>query len=288
MSSGSLYIVATPMGNLGDVTLRALEILKSVDKILAEDTRESQKLLSHYGLSKPMISLHDHNELSRIDLIQELLNQGLNLALISDAGTPLISDPGYKLVSALKNKNFKIIPIPGPCALIAGLSVSGLPTDQFIFFGFIPVKKKEKKECFEQLKNKDNLSSELTAIFYESKHRLLDSLLMLEEVLGDRKIVLAKELTKQFEQVISGTPREILNWLEQDLSFLKGEFVLMVSPVLKDKDKEKSENLELIKLLKILLSYLSLKEAVACAVEISGEGKNLVYKTALALSGSGS
>lgn len=286
-SLGVLYVVATPIGNLGDITLRALEILKSADKILAEDTRESQKLLSYYGISRPMISLHDHNELARMDLIQDLLSQGLNLALISDAGTPLISDPGYKLVKILKDKNFKIIPIPGPSALIAALSASGLSTDKFAFLGFVPVKNKEKKECFEGLKNLNYLNN-MTAIFYESTHRLLDSLLVLEEILPDRKIVLAKELTKQFEQIIAGCPRDILSWLKQDINYIKGEFVLMISPLVKEK---KAEDLsfelaypELFKLLKILLAYLSLKEAVSCAVKLSGENKNLVYKMALELS----
>jgi len=287
--SGVLYIVATPIGNLGDITLRALEILKSVDKILAEDTRESQKLLSYYGISKPMISLHDHNELARINLIEDLLNQNLKLALISDAGTPLISDPGYKLVKNLKDKNFNIIPIPGPSALIAGLSASGLPTDRFMFLGFLPVKNKEKRECFEGLKNLNKLSSEMTVIFYESTHRLLDSLLVLEEILPDRKIVLAKELTKQFEKIIAGVPKDILNWLKQDINFIKGEFVLMISPVIKEKKEEnlglELEYPDLFKLLKILLGYLSLKEAVSCAVKISGENKNLVYKMALLISG---
>ena len=275
--SAVLYIIATPIGNLGDISFRAIETLKKVDRVLAEDTRDSQVLLNHYGIQKPFISLHDHNERSRIELIESLLNQGLSLGLISDAGTPLINDPGYVLVRYLKEKDFNIIPIPGACALIAALSASGLPTDKFIFSGFVPVKNAEKKACFENLKQETK-----TSIFYESKHRLLESIKLLAEVLEDREIVLAKELTKQFEKIKLGTPKEILTWLEENPAHIKGEFVLIISPAVLDEDSCVKDTA----LLKILLKKLSVKEAVACAVEISGGNKNALYKLALTLSSS--
>jgi len=276
LSKGVLYIIATPIGNLGDITFRAIEILKKVDRVLAEDTRDSQVLLNHYGIQKSFISLHDHNERSRVDLIENLLNQGLSLALISDAGTPLINDPGYVLVNYLKNKNFNIIPIPGPCALITALCGSGLPTDKFIFLGFVPLKTSEKKTCFENLKYESK-----TVIFYESKHRLLETIKLLAEILSEREIVLAKELTKQFEKIKLGKSQEILTWLEEDLNNnLKGEFVLIISPAVLEEDNFSEEK----KILKILLKKLSVKEAVSCAVEISGGNKNALYKLALGLS----
>lgn len=275
--TSKLYIVATPIGNLADITFRAIDVLKSVDQILAEDTRDSAVLLNHYGIHKPLLSLHEHNEQSRVDQIIALLDQGQSLALISDAGTPLISDPGARLVKILKQKGYEIIPIPGPSALIAALSASGLPTEQFQFLGFIPVKAAEKKTCFENLR-----FSNLTSIFYESKHRLLDTLKILSEILPDREISLAKELTKQFEQIQLGSPKEILAWLEQDPQRQKGEFVLLISPAVLPPSSEQSEQNQR-RVLEVLLQKLSVKDAVAMAVEITGGNKNNLYRQALEL-----
>jgi len=221
---GTLFIVATPIGNLGDITIRAIETLKSVDLILCEDTRETKKLLEHYEITTPTESYHEHSEFKKVNYIIELLGQGKNLALVSDAGTPGISDPGGKLIEYVRCRtpHIGIVPIPGPSALTAAASVSGFNTSKFLFLGFPPVKNKRKK-FFEEIVN-----SKYPVIFYESPHRILKTLRLLRSARNDdkRNIVVCRELTKKFESVYRGTPDQVIAELEKDT--IKGEFVVIV------------------------------------------------------------
>lgn len=216
---GTLYLVATPIGNLDDITLRAIKILKDVDFIAAEDTRHSLKLLNHLEISKPLISYHRHNEDIKTNLLIDKLLDGKNIALISDAGTPVISDPGEEVVKEALKNNLNVIPIPGACALINALIASGLDASEFTFIGFLPLNKKNRKEKLSEIQNSKN-----TTILYEAPHKLLSTLQDLSKILDNRKIVLAKELTKIHETFISGTAGELLNTLENP----KGEFVIMI------------------------------------------------------------
>ena len=216
---GTLYLVATPIGNLDDITLRAIKILKDVDFIAAEDTRHSLKLLNHLEISKPLISYHRHNEDIKTNLLIDKLLDGKNIALISDAGTPVISDPGEEVVKEALKNNINVIPIPGACALINALIASGLDASEFTFIGFLPLNKKNRKEKLSEIQNSKN-----TTILYEAPHKLLSTLQDLFKILDNRKIVLAKELTKIHETFISGTADELLNTLENP----KGEFVIMI------------------------------------------------------------
>lgn len=217
--SGILYLVATPIGNLDDITLRAIKILKEVDFIAAEDTRHSLKLLNHLEISKPLISYHRHNEDVKSNLLIDKLLDGKNIALITDAGTPGISDPGEEIVKQCIENNIKITPIPGACALVNALIASGLDTTEFTFLGFLPLNKKNRKEKLEKITLSAN-----TIILYEAPHKLTATLKDLKEILGDRKIVLARELTKIHEEFITGTASELLERLEN----IKGEFVLII------------------------------------------------------------
>jgi len=224
---GILYIIATPLGNLGDITLRALETLKSVDLVVCEDTRQSIKLLNHFNIQKPLVSYFQHSKLSKIEYIAEQLAQGKNIALVTDAGTPGISDPGGMLISRLTNEwageeKIKIVPIPGPCAAIAALSVCGFPTDRFYFMGF-PPHKKGRETYFKKVAMADE-----TAVFYESTHRILKTLEQLKILLPERQIMIGRELTKMFESIYRGTAEEILDILNSDKNNLKGEFVVVV------------------------------------------------------------
>ena len=223
-----LYIVATPIGNLKDITLRALEILKSVDLILCEDTRVSKKLLNAYEINTPLLSYHQHSKLNKIDLILDKLKQGENLALISDAGTPGISDPGNILVEKALENNISVEPIPGPSAVLAAASVSGFPTDKFVFLGFIP-KKKGKNKFFKKIE-----SEKLTVIFYESVHRIIKTLEQMAEVMTERQIFVCRELTKMFEEKYRGTPAEVLVQMKGKTP--KGEFVVIVRGLGKNDD----------------------------------------------------
>nr|WP_319491410.1 16S rRNA (cytidine(1402)-2'-O)-methyltransferase [uncultured Desulfobacter sp.] len=221
--AGTLYIVATPLGNLEDITFRAVRILKEVDLIAAEDTRHSKKLLVHYGITTPTIACHEHNEIAKAqDLIQRLEN-GTNIALISDAGTPLISDPGYRLVSLAQEKEIRIVPVPGCSAAIAGLSASGLPTDTFMFLGFAP-RKQGRLNSFLN----DAAHHKATLIFYESPRRVVQLISSAITALGDRQACFARELTKQYEEFIRGPLSSILRALENRES-IKGECVLFIA-----------------------------------------------------------
>jgi len=268
-----LYLVATPIGNLSDITLRAIDTLKQVDHIAAEDTRHSARLFAHFDIQTPCFSLHDHNESARIEKILSLLANQQSVALISDAGTPLISDPGFKIVRAVREAGYAVIPVPGACAAIAGLIASGLPTDKFVFDGFLPVKSVALNGYFENL-----LNEKRTVIFYESVHRIEKTLLCMKHVLGSgRQIAIARELTKTFETIYMGTVEEVeKNLLSRHE--VKGEFVVMVQGA----PESTNSSEEIQRLLKILLKEMSLKIAVKIVCEITGCTKNTVYSLALA------
>jgi 16S rRNA (cytidine1402-2'-O)-methyltransferase len=220
--SGTLYVVATPIGNLEDITARATRLLGEVDLIACEDTRQTRKLLDRYGISTPLVSYHEHNEQSRSeDLLRQIL-EGKNIALVSDAGTPLIADPGYRLVERALEQGVAVSPIPGPAALLAALSASGLPTDSFLFHGFLPPKKGQRRKLLEELKG-----LQTTLVFYEAPHRILDTLGDIAETLGGRPVVVARELTKIHEEFLRGTASEIHGALASRAS-VKGEITLMI------------------------------------------------------------
>jgi len=227
MEKGKLYIVATPIGNLEDMTVRAIEVLKSVPFILAEDTRESKKLLNRYDIHTQLISYRDQNHERIVEKIYEKLNMGLNLALISDCGTPLISDPGFKLVRELRKEKYIVESIPGPSALIAGLSISGLPTDKFSFLGFLPKSDSKRSKLLKQYIDLDS-----TVILYESPKRILDLLKEIELVNASSTVALMKDLTKKREEFLMGTPKELLNILSEKKfgENPHGEFVVIISP----------------------------------------------------------
>lgn len=273
--TGILYVVATPIGNLQDITLRALEILKQVDRIATEDTRHSGPLLKHYSIDKPTLSLHDFNERDRLGVILDYLYEGETIALISDAGTPLISDPGFHLVRAVVAEGIRVVPLPGACAAITALSVAGLPTDRFVFEGFLSSKS---EACRKQLLRL--LHETRTMIFYEAPHRLLDLLTLMIDVFGGkRKAVIARELTKMHESILSAALEELLAHYQAHEKSLRGELVVLVHGV----DEEKSESREVVpeKVLDILLEELPLKQAALLASRITGARKNELYELAL-------
>jgi 16S rRNA (cytidine1402-2'-O)-methyltransferase len=274
--TGVLYIVATPIGNLDDISLRAIEILKQVDVIAAEDTRHSIRLLNHLGIRNKLISLHEHNERDRIDSIIEDLRQGSNIALISDAGTPLISDPGYPLVKAVQDAGLRVSPIPGASSIMAALSAAGMPTAPFTFNGFLSQKNSERLSKLSAIKQQNG-----TLIFLESTHRIERLLEQLCELFGDSHIVVAKELTKSFERFLSGTPSEILFLMQQEPVLKKGEFVVLIDNPVTISEKSLSD--EDVEILKLLLEDLPLKKAVQISTRISGKKKNDIYQQALQL-----
>ena len=228
MEKGKLYLVATPIGNLEDITFRAVKILKEVDLIAAEDTRQTLKLLNHLEISKPLISYHRHNEEIKTEILIEKLNNGENIAIVTDAGTPAISDPGEEIVKEAIKQNIEVIPIPGACALINALIASGLDTKEFSFYAFLPLNKKLRKEKFEKIKN-----DEKTAIIYEAPHRIIGTLKEIKENLGNREIVVAKEITKIHEKFIRGKVDEVIEKIENP----KGEYIILISG-----EKIKKEN----------------------------------------------
>lgn len=270
----TLYIVATPIGNLDDITLRAINTLKQVDLIAAEDTRHSGMLLQHLGIKAKLFALHDHNEQEKSQLLIEKLKSGLSIALISDAGTPLINDPGYHLVKACRENSINVVPIPGACAAIAALSVAGLPSDRFSYEGFLPAKTKARQDYLTTL-----IDEPRTMIFYESTHRLLDTLHDMQTIWGsDRQIVLAKELTKTWETIVYFSIKELIDWLKEDSNRQKGEFVLIAEGVSKTDDVIDAKA---INTLKLLLNELPLKKAAAITAEIYGLKKNQLYQLGL-------
>lgn len=275
MSDAVLYVVATPIGNLGDMTPRAVEILNSVALIAAEDTRHSGRLMAHFNIKTPMISVHDHNERQREQTILDKLASGDSIALISDAGTPLISDPGFIVARAVRDAGYKVVPVPGCSAVIAALCASGVPTDRFIFEGFLPAKRSGRQQQLSQF-----VSETRTVIFYESTHRILDSLQDMIEVFGgNRHVVLARELTKTFETIHGDSLDNLLVWIKADANQQKGEFVVLVQgvePVISE-----GPSVETLRILDLLIEELPLKQAAALAAKITGEKKNALYQIAL-------
>ncbi len=274
--AGSIYVVATPLGNLGDITFRAIEVLKMVDLVAAEDTRKSQILLKHHGIQRPLVSLHGHNEVGRShDLIKRCL-RGNNIALISDAGTPLISDPGQYLIADAVKAGVTVVPIPGPCAAIAALSVSGLDTSRFVFEGFLPARQSRREKRLQLLSR-----SFETLIFYESKHRFLDFMIELMEHFGrQREVVVGRELTKQFEQIKRGTTESVYNFFSHNTDSLRGEFVVLVSGGELDQD---DMGVSQHKLLRELLRVLSASKAASVVARLTGQSKQVIYQQALEL-----
>ncbi|MDU0354058.1 16S rRNA (cytidine(1402)-2'-O)-methyltransferase [Paraglaciecola aquimarina] len=274
LETSTLFIVPTPIGNLEDITHRALRILSEVDLIAAEDTRHSQKLMQHYNISTRLISLHDHNESQRASQLISKLESGDNIALISDAGTPLISDPGYGLVSQCRDAGVNVVPLPAPCAAITALSGAGLATDKFQFEGFLPVKALARQQALEKL-----IKQTRTSVFYESPRRILDTVKLIAQVLGsERRLVLAKELTKTFETFYSDSAGACVTWLEEDANHQRGEFVLMVAG---DKPDQSDVSAEALKLLSLLMKELPLKKAAAITAEQFGLKKNQLYQIGL-------
>lgn len=268
-----LYIVATPLGNLGDISTRARDVLAEVDMIAAEDTRRTQTLLAHLGIHTKTIAYHAFNEHARTEGLLDHLRAGKSIALVSDAGTPLISDPGYLLVKAAREAGIKVVPIPGPCALITALCVSGLPTDHFYFEGFLPAKTAQRCGVLHDL-----IDMNCTLVFYEAPHRLLDSLADMNQVLGPREAVLGRELTKQFETVLAGPLPELIAKISADPNQQKGECVVMVAGSEEDKAKAL---VTVDNVLDILLADLPLKQAASLAAKITGVSKNELYDRAL-------
>lgn len=273
---GKLYVVATPIGNLADISFRAVEILKQVDLIAAEDTRHVRMLLQHYGISNKVVSLHQHNEETVSVGLLEKLKMGLSVALVSDAGTPLLSDPGMPLVRMVKDAGLDVSPVPGACALIAALSAAGLPVTRFSFEGFLPRTSSARQTFF-----REKLMCPITWVFYESSHRILATLRDMVEVLPlDRQIVIARELTKLHETIVKTNLGSALELVESDDNMRKGEFVVIVDGAIIDKNEQVITQ-EQRKVLSILLRECSIKTAVAMAVEITGVRKKLLYQAAL-------
>jgi 16S rRNA (cytidine1402-2'-O)-methyltransferase len=272
---GVLYVVATPIGNLQDISERAIATLKNVYRIVAEDTRHSARLLSHYGIDTPMVALHEHNEREITPRLLDRLAAGDDLAMISDAGTPLISDPGFCLVRAARAAGFRLVPVPGPAACIAALSVAGLPADHFVFEGFLPARAAARRRRLEELKREAR-----TLVFHESSHRIAECLGDMAEILGgDRPAVIARELTKVFETIESGGLGTLLGWLRDDPNQQKGEFVVLVqgSPAAGGSALDESPR----HVLAVLMTELPLKQAAALAARITGLSRNALYALAL-------
>lgn len=276
IEGGVLYVVATPLGHLGDLSARAREVLEAVDFIAAEDTRITQRLLSHLGLRTRCLSLHEHNEAMRIAPILEALAAGKSVALVSDAGTPLISDPGYRLVHAVREVGGKVSPVPGPSALIAALSVAGLPTDRFVFEGFLPSRGAKRKAHLSAL-----LKESRTLVFYESSHRIVESIADMCEIFGSaRRAVLARELTKRFEQIVSLPLGELKSWIGDDENHQRGEFVVIVEGAPAVDDKEKGLGISEAQVIEVLATELPTRQAADLAARITGAPRQALYRQA--------
>ena len=277
-AAGRLYIVATPIGNLDDISARAIEVLRTVDRVAAEDTRHSGRLLMHLAIDRPMLSLHEHNEAEAAQRVIAHLSAGESLALVSDAGTPLISDPGYGLVCRCHEQGIEVVAVPGPSALIAALSVSGLPTDRFRFEGFLPRRQQARLTHLQSL-----LNETVTLVFYESSHRILDTLQDMSDVFGaSRHAVVGRELTKLHETVLSAPLGDLLERVRADENQRKGEFVVLLAGADAAVD---ASSMDTDALLSVLLEQLPLRQAANLAARISGKKKNLLYRRALELNG---
>lgn len=271
----ALYVVATPIGNLGDISLRAREVLAAVDRVYAEDTRHSRRLFQHLGFSPSLHALHDHNEGERAAGLVERLLAGESAALISDAGTPLVSDPGYRVVRACQDAGVAVVPVPGASAPLAALCVSGLATDRFAFEGFLPAKSGARRARMSELVDETR-----TLVFFESSHRIADSLVDFADVFGGtREATMARELTKQFETVRRATLAELRDWVREDSNQQRGEFVLVVAGA----PAREAGEVVLRSLLEALLDELPPRRAAAVAAKLTGVKKNQAYQVALGL-----
>jgi 16S rRNA (cytidine1402-2'-O)-methyltransferase len=278
VEAGVLYVVATPIGNLADVSQRALDVLAAVNIIAAEDTRHSGRLLQQYQINTKILALHDHNERDRAPDVVARLAQGKSVALISDAGTPLISDPGYHLVRLAREQGFRVVPVPGASAMLAALSAAGLPSDRFGFEGFLPSKGAARKKRLETM-----AAESRTLIFYEAPHRILDTLADMAEVFGtERHVVIARELTKTFETIRGDAVGALLEWVKSDPDQQKGEMVLLVKGL--DVEPGDSNEQEAQRILKIMLEELPLSQASSLAAKITGIRKKPLYQLGLLLS----
>ena len=268
-----LYIVGTPIGYMEDISFRAVNTLKNADIIACEDTRVSKVLLSNYGIDTQTVSIHNYNESEKIDWVKNKIDEGLSIALISDAGMPLISDPGYKVVSELRNSGYYVSVVPGATSTISALVLSGMPTDRFMFIGFAPTKEKEKFAFFDEVKNID-----ASVIFFETANRLTDTLKTLNQIFKERKIAIVREITKIYEEVKTGTPEELFNHFSQN--GVKGEIVGIISPC---KKKESFDSDKIQKTLLELLEYMPLKSASEFVAKIFDISKKEVYNLGIKL-----
>ncbi len=275
-NAGTLYVVATPIGNLGDFTPRAREILAQVSLVAAEDTRHTGQLLKHFGIQAPLMSLHEHNEARRAEELIERLASGASIALVSDAGTPLISDPGFELVAHARARGIRVVAIPGPCAAIAALSIAGLPTDRFVFEGFLPAKASARRAQLEALRNESR-----TIVFYEGPHRIKDVLSDMREVFGaERRAVVCRELTKHFESTYDGTLDDLVRVSAEDADISRGEIVVVVSGAARQIG---AAMLDAEQLLQALLDELTPSQAAKIAARLTGEKRGDLYDKAMAM-----
>ena len=271
---GKLFVVSTPIGNLEDITLRAVTVLKDCDVIACEDTRNTKKLLTRYGIETPLTSYHEHNEVEKSPKLLERLKDGKDVALVSDAGTPSVSDPGWRLVNLSIENNIEVVPIPGPSAVLSALVVSGLPTDSFLFLGFFPKTIGKKKELLKEVK-----SYPYTMVFYESARRLSRTLSLILEILGDRNICIAREMTKLYEEVIRGSVSEVISTLSKKES-IKGEVTIVLGGSGKGRGEISTEEVQRT-LRAMKENGTALSDAVRTICESSGTSRNSVYRIAL-------
>ncbi|MBS0285730.1 MAG: 16S rRNA (cytidine(1402)-2'-O)-methyltransferase [Proteobacteria bacterium] len=275
---GKLYVVATPIGNLDDISVRAKDVLSHVTWIAAEDTRHSRVLLDHLGIATPLVSYHDYNEQERVEKLIKKLQQGETGALISDAGTPLISDPGFHLVAAAHDAHIQVVPIPGPCSLIAALSAAGLPTDKFLFEGFLPAKENARRKRLEALKEFAH-----TMVFFEAPHRLAELVKDCHDIFsGQRLATLVRELTKKFETIHRDPLENLLALITEEKLVIKGECILVVQGAKVEENRD-SNQVESERILRVLLAEVPLKQAVQIAVKITHQPKNWLYDLAMKL-----
>lgn len=273
-----LYVVATPIGNLGDMSARAIEVLQAVDRIAAEDTRHSRPLLQHFGIETPTIAYHEHNERQQAEKLVAALCAGQNVALISDAGTPLLSDPGFRLVRAAREAGIEVVAVPGPSALVAALSVSGLPTDRFVFEGFLAAKAAARRSHLQAL-----ASEPRTLVFYEAGRRIEESVADMAAAFGaSRPAVIARELTKAFETVHAAPLAQLQHWLAEDADRRRGEFVVLVHGA----PEQNQDDGEADRVLRVLLSELGVRQAAGLAAQLTGQARNRLYRRALELNDS--
>jgi 16S rRNA (cytidine1402-2'-O)-methyltransferase len=276
IAEGTLYVVATPIGNLGDMSPRALEVLSGVDAIAAEDTRHSRQLLRHFGIDKPCVALHEHNERAQVQQLVDRLRAGQALALVSDAGTPVVSDPGYHLVRAAHEAGCRVVSIPGPSAAIAALSISGQSAERFVFEGFLPAKPAARAQRLESLRHEGR-----TLVFYEAPHRVVETLESMAEIFGGgREVTYVRELSKLYETARLTRLEELLDWVRRDAMQQKGEIVIVVrgAEIASDAGGAAADEV-----LKTLLQELPLKQAVSLAAKLTGVSRNRMYESALRL-----